>query len=174
MLANAREEREHAREHDQFILDKAVHERLVAMTADFGKLWTNPDTPNRESKRLLAHIIEDVTLVKLAEGVTKVHVRFKGGKIQTLTTLSPKSSSQQVKTQPRIVEAIDKLLDDHIYSEIAERLDQQGYRPGAAAHRGRHDARFTPLRLPISSTSIARHDHHEVGPLAAHFRACSH
>jgi DNA invertase Pin-like site-specific DNA recombinase len=148
MLANAREERERAREHEQFILDKAVHERLVAMTADFGKLWNNPDTPNRERKRLLAHIIEDVTLVKLpAEGVTKVHVRFKGGKIQTLTTLSPKSSSQQVKTQPGIVEAIDKLLDDHIYSEIAERLNQQGYRPGEAARRGRHDARFTPLRV---------------------------
>ena len=148
MLANAREERERAREHEQFILDKAVHERLVAMTADFGKLWTNPDTPNRERKRLLAHIIEDVTLIKLpAEGVTKVHVRFKGGKIQTLTTLSPKSSSQQVKTQPGIVEAIDKLLDDHIYSEIAERLNQQGYRPGEAARRGRHDARFTPLRV---------------------------
>jgi excisionase family DNA binding protein len=148
MLANAREERERAREHEQFILDKAVHERLVAMTADFGKLWTNPDTPNRERKRLLAHIIEDVTLVKLpAEGVTKVHVRFKGGKIQTLITLSPKSSSQQVKTQPGIVEAIDKLLDDHIYSEIAERLNQQGYRPGEAARRGRHDARFTPLRV---------------------------
>jgi DNA invertase Pin-like site-specific DNA recombinase len=148
MLANAREERERAREHEQFILDKAVHERLVAMTADFGKLWTNPDTANRERKRLLAHIIEDVTLIKLpAEGVTKVHVRFKGGKIQTLTTPSPKSSSQQVKTQPGIVEAIDKLLDDHIYSEIAERLNQQGYRPGEAARRGRHDARFTPLRV---------------------------
>ena len=148
ILASAKEERERAREHDQFILDKAIRERLVAMTADFGKLWTNPDTPNRERKRLLAHIIEDVTLVKLpAEGVTKVHVRFKGGKTQTLTTLSPKSSSQQVKTQPGIVEVIDKLLDDHIYSEIAELLNQQGYRPGEAARRGRHDARFTPLRV---------------------------
>jgi excisionase family DNA binding protein len=117
------------------------------MTADFGTLWTNPDAPNRERKRLLAHIIKDITLVKLpAEGVTKVHVRFKGGKIQTLT-LSPKSSSQQVKTQPGIVEAIDKLLDDHIYSEIAELLNQQGYRPGEAAGRGRHDAHFTPLRV---------------------------
>jgi excisionase family DNA binding protein len=148
ILANAREERERAREHEQFILDNAVQERLVAMTADFGKLWTNPDTPNRERKRLLAHIIEDVTLVKLpAEGVTKVHVRFKGGKIQTFTTMSPKSSAQQVKTPPGVVEAIDKLLDDHIYSEIAERLNQQGYRPGEAARRGRHDARFTPLRV---------------------------
>ena len=118
------------------------------MTADFHKLWADPDTPNRERKRLLAHIIEDVTLVKLpAEGTTKVHVRFKGGKIQTLTTLSPKSSAQQVKTQPGVVELVDKLLDDHIYSKIAELLNQQGHHPGEAARRGRHDARFTPLRV---------------------------
>lgn len=148
ILANAREERERARQHDQFILDEAVHERLVAMTVDFNKLWADPDTPNRERKRLLAHIIEDVTLIKLpAEGTTKVHVRFKGGKIQTLTTMSPKSSAQQIKTQPGIVELIDKLLDHHIYSEIADLLNQQGYRPGEAARRGRHDARFTPKRV---------------------------
>lgn len=148
LLANVREERERAREQDQFRLDKAVRERLVAMTADFHKLWADPDTPNRERKRLLAHIIEDVTLVKLpAEGTTRVHVRFKGGRIQTLTTLSPKSSAQQIRTPPGIVELVDKLLDDHIYSEIAEVLNQQGHRPGEAARRGRHNARFTALRV---------------------------
>ncbi|NSY41630.1 recombinase family protein [Leisingera sp. ANG59] len=148
VLANAREERERAQERDQFCLDKAVRERLVAMTVDFHKLWADPDTPNRERKRLIAHIIEDVTLVKLpAEGTTKVHVRFKGGKLQTLTIPSPKSAAQQIKTQPGIIQLVDRLLDDHIYSEIAELLNQQGYRPGEAARRGRHDARFTALRV---------------------------
>ncbi len=148
ILANAREERERAREHDQFILDNAVHKRLIAMTADFKKLWSDPDTPNRERKRLLAHIVEDVTLLKLpAEGTTKAHVRFKGGKIQTLTTMSPKSSAQQIKTQPGIIELVDRLLDDHIYSEIAELLNRQEYRPGEAARRDRRDARFTALRV---------------------------
>ena len=148
ILAKAREDREYAQEHDPFILDEAIRERLIAMTVDFNKLWADPDTPNRERKRLLAHIIDDVTLVKLpAEGTTKVHVRFKGGKIETLTIPSPKSSAQQVKTQAGIVELVDKLLDDHIYSEIAELLNQQGYRPGEAARRGRHNVRFTALRV---------------------------
>ena len=61
--------------------------------------------------------------------------------------MSPKSSAEQVKTQASIVELVDKLLDDHIYSEIAEYLNQHGYRPGEAARRNRHDARFTPLRV---------------------------
>ncbi|WP_203416342.1 recombinase zinc beta ribbon domain-containing protein, partial [Paracoccus sp. MKU1] len=148
VLANAREERERARERDQFCLDQAVRERLVAMTVDFHKLWADPDTPNRERKRLIAHIVEDVTLVKLpAAGTTKAHVRFKGGKLQTLTIPSPRSAAQQIKTQPGIIQLVDRLLDDHIYSEIAELLNQQGYRPGEAARRGRHDARFTALRV---------------------------
>ncbi|MFW8586665.1 hypothetical protein ACOJBM_22620 [Rhizobium beringeri] len=118
------------------------------MTADFNELWKDPDTPSRERKRLLAHIIEDVTLLKLpAEGTTKLHVRFKGGKIQTLTTMNPKSSAQQIKTKPNIVELIDKLLDDYIYPEIAEILNEQGHRPGGTARRGCHDARFTPLKV---------------------------
>jgi len=148
VLAKARDDRERAREQDQFIIDEAVRKRLIAMTVDFNKLWADPDTPNRERKRLLAHIIEDVTLIKMpAEGTTKVHIRFKGGKIQTLTIMSPKSSAQQVKTQPGIVELVDELLDKHIYSDIAELLNQQGYRPGGSARRGRHDARFTALRV---------------------------
>jgi hypothetical protein len=61
--------------------------------------------------------------------------------------MSPRSSAQQVKTQPVIVELIDKLLNKHIYSEIAELLNQQGYRPGGSARRDRHDTRFTAWRV---------------------------
>ncbi|HEX9723836.1 MAG TPA: recombinase family protein, partial [Vicinamibacteria bacterium] len=78
-LAKAREERERARHDDQVVLDDAIRERLVAMTTDFKQLWADPATPNRERKRLLAHILEDATLIKFpAEGITKVHLRFKG------------------------------------------------------------------------------------------------
>ncbi|MER8767024.1 hypothetical protein [Mesorhizobium sp. M0968] len=91
-----------------------------SMTVQFNSSGRIPTHQNRERKRLLAHIIDHVTLVKLpTEGTTKVHVRSKGRKIQTPTTQSPKSSAQQVKIQPGIVELLDKLLDDHVYSEIA-------------------------------------------------------
>ncbi|MGY8685797.1 hypothetical protein Q2941_50090 [Bradyrhizobium sp. UFLA05-153] len=50
-----------------------------------------------------------------------------------------------MKTQPGIVELVDKLLDKNIYSEIAELLNQQGYRPGGSARRSRHC--FTDLQV---------------------------
>ena len=147
-LANAREERERAQQSDRLILDKAVRERLVAMTANFATIWTDPDTPNRERKRLLAYIIEDVTLAKLPKrGTTNVHVQFKGGKTQTLVTISPRSCAEQVKTDPAIIELIDKLLDNHLFSEIADILNDQGFRPGSVARRDQRDARFTTKRV---------------------------
>lgn len=102
--------------------------------------------PNRERKRLLAHIIEDAKLNKIpAERITKIHVRFKGGKTETLAALNPKSSAQQ--TPSEIVELVDTLLDHHIYSEIADILNKKGCRPGGSAQPGRSDARFTALRV---------------------------
>jgi len=58
-----------------------------------------------------------------------------------------KSSAQQIKTKPSIVELIDKLLDDYIYPEIAGILNEQGHRPGGTARRGCQEARFTPIKV---------------------------
>ena len=147
-LAQVREERERGRQQDQLVVDDTIRQRLVVMTTDFKKLWNDPCTANRERKRLLAYIIEDATLIKLPmEGITNIHVRFKGGKTETLTTLNPKSSAQQIKTPTTIVELVNKLQDDHIYSEIADILNQQGLRPGGSARPGRSSTRFTALRV---------------------------
>ena len=147
-LAKAQEERERGRQEDLSVLNEEIRRRLASLTTDFKTLWLDPTVPNRERKRLLACIIEDATLVKCPdEGTTKVHIRLKGGKTETLTTLNPKSSAQQVKTQPTIVALVDQLLDDHIYSEIADLLNERGLRPGGSARRGQADARFTTLRV---------------------------
>jgi DNA invertase Pin-like site-specific DNA recombinase len=144
-LAKAQEERERGRQEDLLVLNEEIQRRLVAMTTDFKTLWLDPGTPNRDRKRLLACVIEDATLVKFPEdGTTKIHVRFKGGKTETLTTLNPKSSAQQVKTQPSIVSLVDKLLDDHTYSEISDLLMSVGSAPA-----GRHDADRPVRALPL-------------------------
>lgn len=143
-LAGVREERERARHQDSVVFDDTVRQRLVAMTTDSRQLWDDPDTANRERKRLLAHIIEDATLIKIpAEGVTKIHIRFKGGRTETLTTQNPRSSAQQIKTPPEVVQLVDQLLDHHVYSEIAAMLNERGFRPGASARPGRAADRFS-------------------------------
>jgi hypothetical protein len=97
---------------------------------------------------MLAYVIEDATLVKLPDdGTTKIHVRFRGGQTTTLTTVNRKASWEKVKTPPEIVELVDRLLDHHVYAEIAAILDTRGLRPGGAAWPGKGDARFTANRV---------------------------
>jgi DNA invertase Pin-like site-specific DNA recombinase len=147
-LAAAQEERERGREKDRLALDDAIRDRLVAMTTDFKALWHDRRLPNRERKRLFAHIIEDVTLVKLPDvGTTRIHVRFKGGKTETLTIKNPKSSAQQVKTEPQVIELVDALLETNTYPEIAAILNERQVRPGGSVRRGQAAAQFTALRV---------------------------
>ncbi len=147
-LAKARDERERARAEDGIAVNDAIRERLVAMTTDFTRLWSDPSTPNRERKRMLAYLVEDATLVKLPDdGTTKIHVRFRGGQTTTLTTVNPKASWEKVKTPPETVKLVDRLLDDHVYAEIASILDARGLRPGGAAWPGRGGACFTAARV---------------------------
>jgi len=148
ILADIHEERERALREDRIALNDAMHDRLIAMTADFKTVWCDPTLPNRERKRLLAYLVDDVTLLKFpAEGETRIHIRFRGGRTETLTTQNPKSSAQQVKTRPEVVELVDKLLDDHICAEIADILNAKGIRPGGSARRDQAGARFTDMRV---------------------------
>ena len=110
---------------------------------------------------MLAYIIEDVTLVKIpAEGTTKIHVRFKGGKTETLTTQNPKILRAAGEDEAgQIVELVDQLLDDHIYSEIAEhaqrarassgRVRPTGTRRGAL-HRDPRRVSGASVRAPLT------------------------
>ncbi|GJH14531.1 recombinase family protein [Caballeronia novacaledonica] len=148
ILADAREQRERSQQQERLILDDAIRDRLIAMTADFKTLWRDPSLANRERKRLLAYIVEDVTLIKLPdEGTTKIHVRFKAGKTETLTAQNPKTSAQQVKTKPEVIELIDKLLDDHTCAQIAQLLNERGIRPGGCVRPGKSNIRFDALRV---------------------------
>jgi hypothetical protein len=82
-LTNAQENYERQRQIDQAPLDQESQSRILALTADFPKLWKDPMTPQRERKRMARLLIEDVTLSK-GEQIT-VEVRFKGGATRTLS-----------------------------------------------------------------------------------------
>jgi hypothetical protein len=52
-----------------------------------------------------------------------------------------------VKTPTEIVQLVDRLLDEHLYDEIADMLNARGLRPGGSAWPGRGGVRFTGKRV---------------------------
>lgn len=147
-LAAARQEYDRYLQSQEEILNEKTHKRLLALTADFKHVWNDSGTSSRERKRMLAYIIDDVTLIKVPkDGITRCHVRFRGGKTEILVANNPKSSAQQVKTPSEIVDLVDRLLDDYTCSEIAEILNEKGFRPGGSARKERKDDIFTVKKV---------------------------
>jgi len=130
-LEQARDEAERQRQADSARFDQATRDRIAALAADFPALWNDPSTPQRERKRMLALLIEDVTLLR-GEQIT-AHVRFRGGTTTTLTLPLPIKYCERRKTPPAAVAEADALLAEHTDSEVAAILDERGYTTGAGA-----------------------------------------
>ncbi len=148
VLAEARRDYEAYLKNHQEIIDDKIQKRLVSLTVDFKQIWNDPETSSRERKRMLAYIIEDVTLVRIStDGITRCHIRFRGGRTETLTAANPKSSSDLIKTPPDVVELVDRLLNDYTCADIAEKLNNDGIRPGLSARKGRSNDTFTAKKV---------------------------
>lgn len=109
------------------LLDEEKRQRVLALATDFPRLWHDPDTPARERKRMVRLLIEDVTLLRADDLI--VQVRFRGGDNRSLRLPRPKPAADLRKLDPAIVAEVDRLLDDHTDSEIAEALNAAGHLP---------------------------------------------
>lgn len=127
-LAEAQEEYEQQSQADRALLDEQGREKILALATDFPRLWNDPNTPDRERKRMIRLLIEDVTL-RREDNIT-AHVRFKGGSHQTLTIPRPLRAWEARQTDAEVITEIDRLLNDHTIGKIAPRLNQQGFRSG--------------------------------------------
>jgi DNA invertase Pin-like site-specific DNA recombinase/stress-induced morphogen len=129
-LAAAQEEYERHHQHDALVLDEQRRAEILALASDFPRLWQSPQTSDRDRKRIVHLLLEDVTLLK--RDAVCLQVRFKGGATRTLTVPLPRCSWQIRQTNPQVVAEIDRLLDQHTDAEIAGLLNAQGLHPGDA------------------------------------------
>lgn len=128
-LAEAQENYQHQRADDRLIVDETEREHILALATDFPTVWRDPSTPQRERKRMLALLIEDVTLIKQRE--ITAHVRFRGGATTSLTLPRPLTAQQQRVTHPHVRQQIETLLDEYTDAQVANILNQRGLRTGA-------------------------------------------
>ena len=143
---------ERERMNHQAGLDEEQKERILALATDFPRLWADPHTPDRERKRMLRLLVEDVTLVK-SDRVT-AHVRFKGGATHTLEVPLPLRSWMKNRTPPSVVERIDHLLEDHTNAEIANMLNAEGVVSGT----GRRFRAYTVEQIRVSYGLRSRYE----------------
>jgi DNA invertase Pin-like site-specific DNA recombinase len=122
-LNAAQEQYEEQRKNDRATVSEQQRASILALAHDFPGLWQNPKTPDRERKRLVRLVLEDVTLIQNQQ--ITAHVRFKGGITKTLTTPRPLKVWQTKMTPAEVVTEIDGLLDHHTETKIAGILRQR-------------------------------------------------
>lgn len=127
-LADATDEYERAKATAAGPLTAQQRARITALAADIPALWCNPDTPQRERKRMARLLLQDVTISK-GDQIT-VHLRLKGGQDHSLKLPLPLAAWQLRKTPDDVVTAVDELLEEHTDSQIAAILGQRGYISG--------------------------------------------
>jgi DNA invertase Pin-like site-specific DNA recombinase len=117
------------RQTDRASVDAEARARILALATDFPRLWHDRHTPDRERKRMVRLLMEDVTLIKTAEGLT-THLRFRGGATTTLTLARALNAWQLRETSTEIVALIDQWLEGHTDRTIATMLNARGYLSG--------------------------------------------
>jgi DNA invertase Pin-like site-specific DNA recombinase len=127
-LHDAQEELEQRRGEDHMTLDDGRRQEILALATDFPRLWNDPKTPQRERKRMVRLLLEDVTLTKGDE--IAAGVRFRGGASRSLTLPLAQPAWQLRQTSADVVAEIDALLDDHTEGEIARILNERGHVSG--------------------------------------------
>jgi hypothetical protein len=108
------------------LLSDEARTRILALSADFPRVWNNPRTQPLERKRMVALLIEDITLIK-AEKIA-IHVRFRGGRTTSLNVDRPKPMALVRKTRTEVIHKLDQLFDTCSDREAAAQLNALGHR----------------------------------------------
>jgi DNA-binding transcriptional regulator YiaG len=127
-LDSAQQEYEQQRQTHQAGLTPEQQSEVAALAGDFPRLWSAPETPQRERKRMIRLLIEDVTLGK-EEAHVLTHVRFPGG-TTTMLRVPRRKHTPYRHTGAEVIQRIDELLDEHTYREIATHLNDEGLKSG--------------------------------------------
>ncbi|GAC1350141.1 MAG: recombinase family protein [Ktedonobacteraceae bacterium] len=121
-LAHVQEEAQHQNEAEQRHLTALEHQAIADLVEDFPRVWHDARTSDRDRKRMVRLLLEDVTLRQ--DEVITAQVRFRGGATQTITV--PISHGR--RSAPELIALIDQLLADYTDAEVAEQLNQRGWR----------------------------------------------
>lgn len=124
--ADAAEDCERRSKQQAEALTAEARRRILDLAEQLPRIWQDPRVESRERKRIARLLIDDVTLIK-SEMIT-VHVRLSGGAARTLVLKRPLPIAQIRKFKPELVAEVDRLLDLHCDREIAEILNQNGWR----------------------------------------------
>jgi DNA invertase Pin-like site-specific DNA recombinase len=116
-------------EEPPFSLCQEQKEEIMALSQDLPRLWKAKTTKNSQRKQILRMLVEDVTLTN-KEDPWCVHVVIHWKTGTASFHQADRVAYRPYKTSPEVVGRIQKLYQEHTDKEIAQILNEEGFKPG--------------------------------------------
>jgi len=100
---------------------------IMDITKDFARIWDSQNVSFKDKKRMIRLLVEDVTIKNSGKKVI-TNIRFKTGTSKTLAIEKKLPICEVRKTRKNIVRQVDELTENYTPSEIADILNEKGYR----------------------------------------------
>jgi hypothetical protein len=108
-------------------LTKSDKEQILKLAAQLPVVWNSKSTSQRDKKRLIRILIQDVTLTKLKEQrQTQLTIHWKSGLTTTHFVDNPLPASEKRKTPQSTIDLITKLSENHPDHKIVDILNAKG------------------------------------------------
>jgi DNA invertase Pin-like site-specific DNA recombinase len=104
-------------------------QRILSLAQDFGAVWHHPNTSDRDRKRMLRLLIEDVTLTRGTD--IRAQVRWRGGATSELRLPIPLSFFEARRTPADLTAYVAGLVESHDDIQTAEILNREHRTTGA-------------------------------------------
>jgi hypothetical protein len=110
-------------------VSEAERQGIIDLVHDLPAVWCAKTTTHAERKHVVRLLMKDVMLTKLGQAV-RVDVRWQTQACSTLEVPRPQPAYVVRRTAPEVIECIRQWAPDPTDIELAERLNQEGYRSG--------------------------------------------
>ena len=94
----------------------------------FSAVWNSPALKHEDRKRIVRHILQDVTLIRNSDYTVTIQMYFQGGATEQLTVPIPRPRWREIETPREVIEFLDREAEHHSYTEMTQMLNEQGYK----------------------------------------------
>ncbi len=106
-------------------------DRLMKLCSDFPTVWHAASTQPKNKKRILRHLIKDITVEKREKKIL-LHVRWQGNQTETIITDAPVKSYDKWRFSKETIDQVRTLSLQYDDKEIANHFNQQGIKTNKA------------------------------------------
>lgn len=108
--------------------DSGLSRAIRNISENFDKIWDSDSISNADRKRVIRHVIRDVTVTRVEDYVARLDVMFQGGATTTVYADVPKARHVLIRTPDDVVAFLQENAEKHHYKELTKMLNDQGYK----------------------------------------------